>query len=88
MPLRGLLYFARQYEKYVNINEYNLYGSKLLSIPTPQYVVFYNGNSWSGERKILKLSEGFANNNIKGCIELEVLQLNINYGHNKEIGRR
>jgi hypothetical protein len=85
MPLRGLLYFARQYEKYVNINEYNLYGSKVLSIPTPQYVVFYNGNSWSGERKILKLSDSFANNNIKGCIELEVLQLNINYGHNKEI---
>jgi hypothetical protein len=85
MPLRGLLYFARQYEKFVNTNEYNLYGSKVLPIPTPQYVVFYNGNSWSGERKVLKLSDSFANHNIKGCIELEVLQLNINHGQNKEI---
>ena len=85
MPLRGLLYFARQYEKFVNTNEYNLYGSKVLPIPTPQYVVFYNGNSWSGERKVLKLSDSFATKDIKGCIELEVLQLNINHGHNKEI---
>ncbi len=85
MPLRGLLYFARQYEKYVGKNEYNLYTSKLLSIPTPQYVVFYNGNSWTGERKILKLSDSFANQKIRGCMELEVLQLNINYGHNKEM---
>ncbi len=85
MPLRGLMYFARQYEKYVNIKEYNLYGSRLLLLPTPQYVVFYNGNNWTGERKILKLSDSFVNTHIKGCMELEVLQLNINYGHNKEI---
>jgi hypothetical protein len=85
MPLRGLLYFARQYEKYVAENEYNIFGSKLIPIPTPQYVVFYNGNSWKEERKILKLSDSFASNRIGGCIELEVIQLNINYGHNKEI---
>lgn len=63
MPLRGLLYFARQYEKFIAENEYNLYGSKLVLMPTPQYVVFYNGNNWTGERKILKLSDSFANNN-------------------------
>ncbi len=85
MPLRGLLYFARQYEKYVSKKEFNMFGSKVIPLPTPQYVVFYNGNSWNGERKILKLSDSFANREIKGCMEIEVLQLNINYGHNKEI---
>ena len=85
MPLRGLLYFARQYEKYIAENNNNLYGTRLLLIPTPQYVVFYNGNRWEGERKMLKLSDSFARNDIGGCIEMEVLQLNINYGHNKEI---
>ena len=85
MPVRGLLYFARQYEKYVVQNEYNLFGSKCISLPTPQYVVFYNGNSWQGERKILKLSDSFADKSVKGCMEVEVLQLNINHGHNKEI---
>ncbi len=85
MPLRGLLYFARQYEKYISKNDYNMFGSKAIPLPTPQYVVFYNGNSWKGERKILKLSDSFASHDIKGCMEIEVLQLNINYGHNKEI---
>ena len=85
MPLRGLLYFARQYEKYIAENEYNIFGNKRIPIPTPQYVVFYNGNSWKQERKVLKLSDSFAANRIGGCMELEVLQLNINYGHNKEI---
>ena len=85
MPLRGFLYFARQYEKYVIENECNLFGRKRISIPTPQYVVFYNGDTWSGERKVLKLSDSFTDKRIKGCMELEVLQLNINYGHNKEI---
>lgn len=85
MPLRGFLYFARQYEKYVIENECNLFGYKRISIPTPQYVVFYNGDTWKGERKILKLSDSFTDKRIKGCMELEVLQLNINYGHNKEI---
>ncbi len=85
MPLRGFLYFARQYEKYVIENECNLFGYKRIPIPTPQYVVFYNGDTWKGERKILKLSDSFTDKRIKGCMELEVLQLNINYGHNKEI---
>ena len=85
MPLRGLLYFARQYEKHVNEKELNLYGKKQLQIPTPQYVVFYNGTEWTGERKILKLSDSFAGRDVKPCMELEVLQLNINYGHNKEM---
>ena len=85
MPLRGFLYFARQYEKYVNEREYNLYGKKRIMIPTPQYVVFYNGTEWKKERKILKLSDSFANSQVKPCMELEAIQLNINYGHNKEI---
>lgn len=85
MPLRGFLYFARQYEKYVNERKFNLYGKKKIMLPTPQYVVFYNGTEWQGERKILKLSDSFANSQVKPCMELEAIQLNINYGHNNEI---
>ncbi len=85
MPLRGFLYFARQYEKYVIENECNIFGRKRIPLPTPQYVVFYNGDTWNGERKIVKLSDSFTDKRVKGCMELEALQLNINYGHNKEI---
>ena len=55
MPLRGLLYFARQYEKYIAENEYNIFGTKRIPIPTPQYVVFYNGDNWKQERKVLRI---------------------------------
>lgn len=85
MPLRGFLYFARQYEKYVIENDYDLFGRKRVPLPTPQYVVFYNGDTWKEERKLLKLSESYTHKHIRGCMELEVLQLNINYGHNKDI---
>ena len=85
MPLRGLLYIARQYEKYISQNEYNVFSTKAIPLPTPQYVVFYNGDRWKGERKVLKLSDCFVNKEIRGCMEIEVIQLNINYGHNKEI---
>ena len=43
MPLRGLLYFAKLFERYVAENAINLYSSQLKKIPTPSYIVFYNG---------------------------------------------
>ena len=35
MPLRGLLYFSRQYEGIVAQKKDHLYGSKLIKLPTP-----------------------------------------------------
>ena len=43
MPIRGLIYFGKQYESYINQNNLNIYGKKLLSLPFPQFVIFYNG---------------------------------------------
>lgn len=40
MPLRGLLYFGKLYDKYVVENECNLYGSTLIKIPTPRYLSY------------------------------------------------
>ena len=41
IPLRDLFYVAKLYEKM--INKETLYSSKLISIPMPKFVVFYNG---------------------------------------------
>ena len=41
MPLRLLLYIARIYEKIVERR--NLYKSSLEKIPTPEFIVLYNG---------------------------------------------
>ena len=45
MPLRGLLYFSQLYQQYIDKNKKNLYGSVLVKIPAPQFIVFYNGDT-------------------------------------------
>ena len=42
MPLRGLIYFAHLYQSYIEKNGVSIFGSTLIKIPTPQYVIFYN----------------------------------------------
>ncbi len=43
MPLRGLMYFAQLYQMYLSEKGKDLFGSKLVKIPKPCFVVFYNG---------------------------------------------
>ncbi|HIW83777.1 MAG TPA: hypothetical protein H9873_05590, partial [Candidatus Dorea gallistercoris] len=51
-------------------------------------VVFYNGEKEQPDRKVLKLSDLYAVEEEEPRLELEVVLLNINQGHNKElIGR-
>ena len=42
MPVRGLNYFADTYREYIEINGLDIYGEKLIRLPMPQYIVFYN----------------------------------------------
>ena len=44
MPLRGLLYFARNYQAYIDRNHLDIYSSVLQRIPLPQYIVFLQRN--------------------------------------------
>ena len=81
MPLRGFLYFADLYKKY--IGNADLSTSRRIMIPTPRYVIFYNGSERQEEEFTQYLSESFEDDG--GCIELTVRTLNINYGHNKEL---
>lgn len=83
MPLRGFLYFAQLYEKLIISRNINIYSTKLQKIPTPRYIVFYNGTSLQPDKIILRLSDAFETAN--GCLECEVTMLNINYGRNKEL---
>ena len=47
IPIRSLIYFARLYEAYINKNGYNVYGHKLIKLPTPQFIVFYTMISYT-----------------------------------------
>ena len=83
MPLRDLFYVADTLQK----RTYNkdLYGSKLIKIPSPRFVVFYNGTDPQPERQTLKLSDAYEKKLDTPELELTVTVYNINRGYNEEI---
>ena len=83
MPLRDLVYIAKQLEKYTR--DETIYSSTLVKIPVPRFVVFYNGTDGQPERQILRLSDAFEKETAEPELELKVLMLNINFGHNQEL---
>ena len=87
MPIRGLLYFARLYEGYIAKNRLDIYGTKKIMLPTPHFIVFYNGSDEMPDEKIIKLSDSFIrgeSDKIFPELKCYVRILNINYGHNEE----
>ena len=82
MPVRFLIYLAEEYQKLIEQAEVSLYGSMEIKLPTPQCVVFYNGEKDSPEESVLKLSDAFMCKERQADVELKVRVLNINYGHN------
>ncbi len=59
MPLRGLQYFAAMYRAYVKTNGYDPHRRKVIPLPVPQYIVFYNGEEKRRESWEMKLSDAF-----------------------------
>lgn len=57
LPLRDLFYVAKEYQGMVT--KQSLYSSKLVKLPTPCFVVFYNGLIEQPEYKEMKLSDSF-----------------------------
>ena len=88
MPLRGVFYLADIYRKYVDASGGDLYGSRRLMLPLPQYLVFYNGTAQLPDRMALKLSESYylpEGLAAEPSLECSALMLNINLGHNREL---
>ena len=85
MPIRGLIYLATRYEEMIRKQGLDIYGRKLVLLPTPRYVVFYNGEENHWERKELRLSEAFSVKDTQPAVEIIVTVLNINYSHNQEL---
>ncbi|MBQ8625567.1 MAG: hypothetical protein IJ419_05360, partial [Agathobacter sp.] len=56
MPIRGLMYYGNLYNSYISDRGLNIYGSSLVKIPTPKYIVFYNGTTNRKPVEKLKLS--------------------------------
>ena len=83
MPLRALIYVTNILEQWVK--KQNIYGRKLVKIPTPRFAVFYNGVEEQPEQYQLKLSDAYANPMEGPELELTCMVYNINSGKNREL---
>ena len=57
MPLRDLIYMSTMLQRMINTDE--LYRKKLLKIPRPTFIVFYDGKEDFPEYQEMKLSDAF-----------------------------
>jgi hypothetical protein len=85
LPLRFLLYISQEYQKLTDLSEVNLYGSRLIKLPTPKCVVFYSGTKAVEDDFVLSLSDAFVSKGKESDLELKVRVLNIYKGHNKAL---
>ncbi len=83
MALRFLFYLSDLYSDLTK--NQNLYGSKRVSIPTPRFVVFYNGRDKRPDYEVLKLSDLYTVEDEEYALELTVDVININKGHNAKL---
>jgi hypothetical protein len=87
MPLRLLIYLAKVYDRHIRGR--NIYSSRQVKIPRPEFIVLYNGTGDFPEEAVLKLSDLFFDlpegHKQSGSLELTVRVLNINKGHNEAI---
>ena len=83
MPLRDLEYVSKSYEQYRTGKD--IYSTKLIRLPNPKFIVFYNGDKPQPARKEMRLSDAFMHDEDEPSLELIVTQLNINPGYNDEL---
>ena len=83
IPLRDLSYVASIYREQIDISK--TYRSKPMTIPTPRFVVFYNGTIPMEDEKMYKLSDMFEKKTDTPELELIVKVFNINEGHNEDL---
>ncbi len=83
MPLRNLVYVVKEYEGL--LIQKSMYSTCMVKIPTPKFIVFYNGTAEAPERMVQRLSDAFQLKDSDPSLEVKVTQLNINAGKNKEL---
>ena len=80
MPLRSLIYLSSILQRLVR--DSNIYGGRLVKIPTPRFAVFYNGAAEQPEQYEMKLSDAFERPMQDPELELKCRVYNINSGKN------
>ena len=85
LPLRFLFYVSHLYAGITN--NANLYGTKAVDIPAPEFVIFYNGTDEMPEYKTLRLSDLYSVKDKECGLELKAKMLNICGNNNTALKR-
>ena len=90
MPLRGFFYMSSAYQKYIALNHLDIYSSKRISLPLPQYYVFYNGTRNMPDESSLLLTDSMTHPDAaqKSSAQFSAHMININAGHSSGIMQR
>ena len=83
LPLRFLFYISKLYSGMTR-NE-NLYGTRIVQIPPPEFIVFYNGKDELPDRMERKISDMYAVRDPHAGLELKAVMLNIAGKHNQKL---
>ncbi|MBP3507949.1 MAG: hypothetical protein J6K43_16320 [Lachnospiraceae bacterium] len=83
IPLRDLDYVSRTYSTLYK--DVDVYSTKVIQLPNPKFIVFYNGKDAQPPIRKLKLSDAFVHAEDNPSLELIVTQININPGFNEDL---
>ena len=88
MPLRSMIYYVNALEDWLKRKNLDLFGRKRIQIPTPHFVVFYNGMEKRPEYEEMRLSEAFCHKTDEPGIEVRCRVYNINPDNNRSLKER
>ncbi|MBR5316383.1 MAG: hypothetical protein IKU39_00630 [Lachnospiraceae bacterium] len=86
LPLRGLFYFSSLYKKMVG-GRGDIYSRRIIALPYPQFIVFYNGTEKEPAQQVLELSDAFPEwaDKENAALQCRAVVVNINLGYNMEL---
>ena len=85
MPMRSLIYCTDAIDRRIKEKNENLYGHKQIKIPTPRFVVFYNGREKRPAVERMYLSSAYMGEKKNPDLELACTVYNLNAPENKEL---
>lgn len=86
IPLRDLYYVSDTFAKFHSDND--IYSPRLIKLPNPRFIVFYNGEDKQPAIRQMRLSDAYIHEKDEPQLELVVTQININSGYNDELLER
>ena len=88
MPLRSAIYYVNTLEDWLRQKNLDLFSRRRIQVPTPHFVVFYNGTEKRPEYEEMRLSEAFCHKTDEPGIEVRCRVYNINPDNNRPLKER